>query len=373
MERKDFPENEIVETLKELINFKSINPPGNEGEICNYVYNFFIKNNIDVKKVQIENDRFVVVAHIKGIDDYQSTIFTGHLDVVPVSFSEKDKWQTDPFNAQIIDDKIYGRGASDMKSGVCVGMHLMKYLHDKKITPKYDVYFIATYDEEDFMTGSKLLQTFKDGKNVIVMEPTDLSICDKSNGRTYGLIKFFGESGHGSIRNDDQNAIMLAHDFISMMNEVTFPNNSFWQVVSINAGVEPCVIPDYCVIKIDCRLDYDFDLEIIWKKIEEISERMKVKHPKFKYEIEIIDKREGWQTPHDNYLIEKIKTAYENNNKKYDFKTFTGTTDGTILRRNNRNVIIAGPGKLSLAHKANEYVEISALKEAFKIYLDYVL
>ncbi|MDO4594301.1 MAG: M20/M25/M40 family metallo-hydrolase [Tissierellia bacterium] len=372
MQGKYFQFDELLTTLSQLLEFESTNPPGNEAQICEYVYNYFKNNNINVEKIQVEKNKFDIIAHIKGKTSKDSTIFTGHMDVVPVSFEEKHKWKSDPFKPIISDGYIYGRGSSDMKSGLCCGMHLLKYLNDNNIIPEHDVYFVATYDEEDFMSGSKALSAFKKCENVIVMEPTDLKVCSASNGRTYGNIKFYGQSGHGSIRNREGNAILLAHDFISEMERVNFEDNTFWQVVSINAGVEPCVVPDYCIIKIDARLSKDFDVEEIWRKLENISSYLKMLHPKFKYEFDIIDKREGWISDKDSYVYKKLKQTYDKLNINFEEDVFPGTTDGTILRRNNREVIIVGPGSLDMAHKENERCSIDDIKKAFKIYLNYV-
>src|SRR5699024_5377762 len=125
-----FPQEEILELLKAMVNIDSINPPGKEMPMVDLVYKYMVDAGLEVEKVYVAPERYDVIAKLKGKNP-EGIIFTGHMDVVPVSDDEIRRWRTDPFSATVIDDYLYGRGSSDMKSGLCAAMVAMKYLKEK--------------------------------------------------------------------------------------------------------------------------------------------------------------------------------------------------------------------------------------------------
>lgn len=374
---EDIPQEEILELLKAMVNVDSINPPGKEMPMVDLVYKYMVDAGLEVEKVYVAPERYDVIAKLKGKNP-EGIIFTGHMDVVPVSDDEIGRWRTDPFSATVIDDYLYGRGSSDMKSGLCAAMVAMKYLKEKNIVPSRDIYLVATIDEEDFMQGSKALagsHLIEGARSVVVCEPTNLEVCTGSRGRTYGNIFIKGHTGHGSQYGIANNAIFLAHQIVEEMLKRDFEKfrnkdygKSFWQPLAINAGVEPCVVPDKCTMKIDARLVPGHMPTDIWKEMDEIIENIKKTFQGFNASIEVIDRREPWMTNKDANIIKNVKSSLKKCNLDFKETIFSGTTDGTILRRENRDVIIIGPGDLTCVHKENEKVLIPQVYEAFNLY-----
>lgn len=380
--RNDIPKEEILELLKSMVNIPSINPPGKEMAMVNLVYKYMEDAGIEVEKVYIAPERYDVIAKLKGKNP-EGIIFTGHMDVVPVSDEEFLRWNTDPFTATVIGEYLYGRGSSDMKSGLCAAMVAMKYLKENNIIPEKDIYLVATIDEEDFMQGSKALagsHLIENCRSVVVCEPTNLELCIGSRGRTYGNIFIKGHTGHGSQYGISNNAIFLAHQIVEEMLKIDFEEfrnkdygKSFWQPLAINAGVEPCVVPDKCTMKIDARLVPGHMPTDIWKEMDEIINNIREKFDGFNATIEVIDRREPWMTNKNSYIYDNIVKSLEKSNLKLTETIFSGTTDGTILKRENRDVIIIGPGDLSGVHKENEKVLISQVYEAFNLYREMMI
>ena len=106
---------DVIALTQELIKFNTINPPGNEEEIAKYVGNILAEHGFIVDYPQYSKGRLNVIA-TKGLSENISPIvLTGHLDVVPLGAAE---WKTSPLDPIIRDNKLYGRGATDMKAGV---------------------------------------------------------------------------------------------------------------------------------------------------------------------------------------------------------------------------------------------------------------
>ena len=119
-------EDELLDIFSKAVDIKSTNPKGNEKPMCEYVENLLKQNGIEYFKVPVEESRYDIIAKIRGSRDKDALVFTGHMDVVPVSDDEMKRWNTPPFTSTIKDGKLYGRGSADMKSGLISAIYSMK-------------------------------------------------------------------------------------------------------------------------------------------------------------------------------------------------------------------------------------------------------
>ncbi|MEM5872549.1 MAG: M20/M25/M40 family metallo-hydrolase, partial [Candidatus Aenigmatarchaeota archaeon] len=159
-----------LELTQELIRINSENPPGNEKEIAKYIKDFLDELKISTEIIEFEKNRFDVIASIgKG----KGLMLNGHLDTVPAG----ENWKYDPFEGKIVNGKIYGRGASDMKGGLASILTAVKNLSKENFKKKLLLTFVA--DEEVALKGSEYLiknkkEIFKDVKYGIIGECTNL-------------------------------------------------------------------------------------------------------------------------------------------------------------------------------------------------------
>ena len=131
--------DELVKMLSNAVDIKSTNPTGNEKPMCEYVEGLLKENGIEYSIVPVEKDRYDILAKINGATKEDAIVFTGHMDVVPVSDDEMKRWNTPPFTSTIKDGKLYGRGSADMKSGLLSALYAMILLNRNNITPKRDI------------------------------------------------------------------------------------------------------------------------------------------------------------------------------------------------------------------------------------------
>lgn len=375
--------DELLEVLERALAIPSINPPGNEALMVDYLEGLLQSYGFEVQRVATKfAGRDSLIAILPGKLAGEGIIFTGHMDVVPVSDDERSRWKSDPFSPLLKDGYLYGRGSSDMKSGLMAAVMAFCQLKKEQIVPKHDIALVATIDEEDSMVGSKAViahPALKDFTRVVVCEPTEFQFCTKSRGRTYGELLFRGKTAHGSRPESGCNALVLAHEFIAGMLEEDFSSftneygKSFWRPLAIHAGVEPCVVPDICSLKIDARLTVGHNPDDIWQRVDKLISKLEEKYKgSAQISYEVIDRREPWECS-DTALAESFEKCMRLNARPVEYSCFTGTTDGTILRRDGREVVIVGPGDLSCVHQENERVLLEDYYFAYELYRNFMI
>src|SRR5674476_1043317 len=104
-----------IELTQELVRFNTINPPGSERACAERLAGLLEGAGFAVELIPFGEGRAQILARLGGTPGKLPLGFTGHIDTVPLG---AQPWSVDPFAAEIADGKLYGRGSSDMKSGV---------------------------------------------------------------------------------------------------------------------------------------------------------------------------------------------------------------------------------------------------------------
>ncbi|EAY06295.1 Clan MH, family M20, peptidase T-like metallopeptidase [Trichomonas vaginalis G3] len=373
---------ELITFFQKIVQIPSVNPEGKESLVAVYLEEFFDKYQIPYEKIEVENGRYDLLAKVEGETSEDAFLFTGHMDVVPVSAEEEKRWILPPFGGEIKEGKLYGRGSVDMKSGLCCAMFALAYLKKYGYKPKTDIFFLATIDEEDYMKGSKAALNYpalKKVKGCIVCEPTGLHLCTAGKGRTWATVRVKGETAHGSLPSAGNNAIYQALDLTSKIRsqsfcspETKFAFQTFWRVLAIHAQVEPKVVPDSCELTVDARLGLSDQPSMIWETLDKLIEERKKEEPSFSAEYVIEDERPPWKQNSTDRLIILLKKAMEEKQLDTNEEVFSGTTDATFLRKLGMETVIIGPGDLSLVHRENENISLEEVVKACEFYLEVI-
>src|SRR5450755_3676607 len=133
-------------------------------------------------------------------------IFNGHIDVVPEG--DRANWQHDPWGAELEDDRIYGRGACDMKSGLMAALYAVKAIKDSGIPLNGSLMMQSVIGEEDGGIGTfaSILRGHT-GDAAIVCEPTCLNLIPAQAGALTFTVRVPGKSAHASVRLEGVSAI----------------------------------------------------------------------------------------------------------------------------------------------------------------------
>ena len=381
-----FNTDDTITLAQQMIQIRSIDPPGKEAEMSLFVKNYLAQAGISVETFPVDGldpDRQNVIAILEGCGEAAPLIFSGHMDVVPVSDRELLQWECDPFAGIIKDDFLWGRGSSDMKGGLAGILTAMKYLKDHNIVPPGDIILAASVDEENLMRGAKAMMHYPQlqaAKGIIVCEGTGLELIADSRGRTWAEVIFEGKSAHASLKGAGNNAIVHAIKFADRLLNHSIPfeyhallGEFFWQINVIQGGIEPAMVPDQCIVTVDARLVPGITPETVWQEVQKILDKMHEEDEKCVGHIHLLEAREPWSTDMQSPVVSLVRNSYNLLQIPMGRRGQKGTTDGTFLRRMGIDTVMVGPGDSKYNHKANERAPIDFIRKAAQLYLTMML
>jgi acetylornithine deacetylase len=200
----------IVEILRELVAVNSINAtlsggPG-EGRIADRLRARLCALGFDARVQSLAGDCANVVARVPGRSGEAPMLLNGHLDTVAVD------GMAAPFTLQEDGDRLYGRGAYDMKGGVAVMLRLAE--HWSRTPPAKDVWLTFSGDEEDrsrgteFLVGSWLPALPVKPAGAVILEPTEEAFGVAHKGFSWFEVEVLGRAAHGSRPEQGVDAIL---------------------------------------------------------------------------------------------------------------------------------------------------------------------
>jgi len=249
--------SDALDLLSELIRFRTIG--GGEGAAARHCAALAEKAGLGTRLLAWEPGREQLVARTAGGDGPPLT-FTGHLDTVPV---QADDWSVDPWAAERDGDKVVGRGASDMKSGVAAAV-VATVEHAARPHACRGVQLVLTAGEETGCTGLvELDATGRDaiagGGPLVVAEPTANALVIGHKGAHWMRLRAAGRAAHGSAPELGDNAVVrLARAAVALHDHKGWPRDDRFGPVTANVGVlrggvAPNVVPDAAELMLDIR------------------------------------------------------------------------------------------------------------------------
>ncbi|MBM1107781.1 M20 family metallopeptidase [Aurantibacter crassamenti] len=360
----------VIELTQKLISFNTINPPGNEGGLAVYIGELLLKNGFEVDYPIYAKDRLQLVA-TKGLSiDKPPILFTGHLDVVPLGANE---WTKDPFAGEIIDNKLYGRGSTDMKAGVAamIVAAIETYRYD---SPKGGIKLVFTADEELGCNGAQhLCQSGYDlgeASAMVVGEPTGNLPFIGHKGGLYLNAYTKGITAHSSMPELGDNAIYKASRAIVKIEDLKFeaPKDELLGYPTINVGrIEGGLnlnsVPDKAAFTIDVRTTTAYKNDKVWIRLKELFGE--------EVSLEKITDLNAISTSEKNDFIKIIFDILEiDSADKSVKKSANFLTDASVFmpHLNNIPTIILGPGEPEMAHQTDEFCYVDKIEKAVEIY-----
>lgn len=372
-------DNEVVEVCQNLVRLKTVNPPGDELALAEYAGNYLKNAGLEVELLQHTAGRASVMAWLRGSGEIPGLICSAHLDTVPVGV---EKWKYDPFGGELAEGKIWGRGSSDMKSGMAAMMVAAKELKKHNVPLKGDVILAFTAGEEVDSLGAVEVAKRDDIKNVqgiLVSEPSLNEIFVAEKGALWIEVTTYGKTAHGSMPDFGRNAVMMMNAFINEFTLLNIPYTNHHllggfsrSVNTINGGVKTNVVPDLCTLTIDMRtVPGQVNKEII-AQIEALLADMTTRIPDFKADFKVLNDRLPITTAEDHPLVGKFNKALaEVRGRPAELLGVRYYTDAAaIVPVLDIPMVICGAGDAALAHQPNEFVEVGLLQESVRIYIN---
>jgi succinyl-diaminopimelate desuccinylase len=377
--REDERMIEAVDLLKQMIRLKSVNPPGDEEPVARLLQSVLQKSGVETEIQQLAPNRSNLVARIRGTGGKGSLIFSGHMDTVPPG---DIAWEFDPYGAAEKDGRIYGRGASDMKSGLAAMTTAMMEIARSRVALQGDLILAATAGEEVDCCGARAMVEeglLQEAAAMVIGEPSNGKIFIAHKGALWLEITAYGKTAHGSMPEQGVNAIEHMNRFINALREqfrFRYEADDLLGEPSLNlsvisGGVKTNVVPDMCRLQIDIRTvpgqNHQEIVEELRRLLAELEEQT---HARF--ELAILNDKPSVRTSASHGVVAlALATAEELFGQTFDPAGVRYFTDASVFVPGSGGslpVIIYGPGDEKLAHQPNEYVEIHKYLEAIQFY-----
>ena len=367
----------VQKTLLELVSIPSVNPPQDQGEekAARYLARKLEELGAEAHVDQVSPGRANAVGILGGTQG-PTLVFNGHLDAVP---ADEGLWDTPPFQPEIKDGRIYGRGTTDMKGGIAAMLGAIKVVNDLGIPLRGRVVATFVCDEEAANLGTlDFLERYPKADYAIVGEPTGLVLAVAHRGVARFRIVVHGQAGHAGqpayavnaieLMNQVISALQAYHQSLQAKKHPLLPSPSC-VVTMVQAGVKDNVIPDRAEIIIDRRMVPGETSEEVEKEVKEfIAEHARLPEESFTME-KYIDLIPGEISASSPFLksMEELHAAYFPE-KEERVVGFTASCEQSLFLRAGIDTVVIGPGSIAQAHQVNEYVEIEELKAATGFY-----
>lgn len=371
---------ELIELTRNLISIPSHRlTKGREKRLGQFLADTLAKEGIDVYLQEVEEQRENVIGMIKGTGEGQSLMLNGHLDTIP------PVGMPDPFSPRIMDGKLYGRGAADMKAGLGAMAYALMIIKRAKIKLRGNLLFAGVIGEESGSRGTAFLaRNGPKADMAIVGEPTNLDIVIAHKGTEWLEIIVKGRAAHGSVPQEGVNAIIGATKVIQAIQERLIPKlqerrHDLLNPPTINIGVirggeQPNIVPDECKLQLDRRWLPTETLEGIIGELHHILTELTRADPQFSATLKRMEEtstipHHPLETPATHPLVRTVKEVLQDLKVDTSLRGVDYWTDGALLNQADIPTVVFGPGSVAQAHSDEEFVELDSVLIAAKAYI----
>ena len=373
---------DAIALTRELVRIDSRNPslvPGGPGEleVAKFLAGVLREWGFKVELMETAPDsthqsggRPNVIARA-GTTGGRTLMFNGHLDVVGT-----EGMVHPPFDAHESQERIYGRGSTDMKGGVAAMCAAAARAVDQGL--EGEVVICAVTDEEYASLGtSTLLQRGVRADAAIVTEPTCMAIAPAHKGFVWFGVTFHGRAAHGSRYDVGIDAIRNAGLFLAEMdllerNVLTRRTHALLGRASIhasliNGGIGMSTYPDRCELKLERRTVPGESIEEAHKQILEACNAVQSRAPDFDATVTVDFAQAPSDVKEDAAIVKRLKAALHAERENESTIGLSAWTDAALLNAAGIPAICYGPGDIALAHAAEEYVKRDEIERACKV------
>jgi succinyl-diaminopimelate desuccinylase len=355
---------------RELLAFNTINPPGMERACARHLGAILEDAGFRVACHEFAEARTSLIAEIGGGEAKPPICFTGHIDTVPLGAAP---WTKDAFAGETDGDRLYGRGSTDMKSGiaafVCAAVELAPRLaHGPGLV------LVITAGEEVGCEGARYLANSKllpRAGAIVVAEPTANYPCVGHKGLAWFEIETAGVTAHGSMPEEGENAILKMARVIGELERFRFPVESHavmgrptLNVGTIHGGMNTNSVPDRATITVDARTVPGIDHAHLCRSLETLL------GPRGARVRKIVDTSPLYTEPSHEWVQQVFEDCTPFLEGRPEPRTLTFSTDGADLKRGfgGPPAVILGPGEPRLAHQTDEWCSLERIAQSTDLF-----
>jgi succinyl-diaminopimelate desuccinylase len=382
---------ELVALTRDLVRIPSVVKPGDlactEAAVAAHVQRWFEREGFAVEIQEVAPGRPNVLAHLGERGAGPTLLLEGHTDVV--TEGDPRAWRFPPFAAELVDGRIYGRGAADMKGGLAAAMIAAAALKRSGLSPRGALVVGALVDEEGDMLGAKYLCGTPTGRALsaaIICEPEQNELCLEQRGVVWARVNVRGRMAHGAMPEAGINplfglaeVVRAARTLERRLRRISAPSRHVRPPTvtptMVQAPVDGLpqsnVIPATGAVTLDIRLTPGPDAAAVAAEIDRAC-RDAARTSGTTIEWSPVN---GYRFPtrveRGEPLVRAMERAVrEVTGRRPRFGGVPGSTDGTILRTElGIPIVTCGPGHRLVPHQVDEHVGVDELIEASRIYV----
>ncbi|HEX4146121.1 MAG TPA: M20 family metallopeptidase [Pirellulales bacterium] len=384
--------SDLIKTLSDLVALPSVNPMGRpatgpeffEYRVTDYLENFFRSLGVPYQRQTVEPKRDNIVARLDGDSAAGDRVllYEAHQDTVPVTGMTIEPW-----TPTIRDGRIYGRGACDIKGGLAAMLTAFARLVRERPAGMPTVLMASTVNEENGFSGVKALcRLWEQPGSVVtrrpdaavISEPTELSVVVAHKGVVRWRLHTHGRAAHASQPERGENAIYrltpvlaalerYAHEVVPQLNVHPLCGRPTLNVGTVQGGLSVNTVPDRATIEIDRRVSPGEDPRAAFDHVVDylasaLGNPAWIEHDRpFMQTTGLADDDNG---PLADNLLKTVRSVVGRGEK-------IGVPYGTNASATNAAGIpsvVFGPGSITEAHTADEWLALDQLALAAEVY-----
>ena len=371
--------NEITSLLYQLVAINSINPdlvadgPG-EGEIARFVADWLTRAGLEVSIDEPQPGRPNVVGIVRGSGGGRSLLLNAHMDTVGVAGMEH------PHQPFIENNRLYGRGAYDMKAGLATIM--MAAARAKNLALRGDVLLTAVADEEYASIGTASIVKRWHADAAIVTEPTELDIYVAHKGFVWLEVETYGTAAHGSRPDLGVDAIVKMGKVLLGLEKLdrslrAHPSHPLLQSGSVHAslitgGQELSSYPDRCLLSVERRTIPGETQQTVEAELQHICDEIAADDPDFKASFKTTLVREAFEVAEDEPIVQAVLRETQSLfGRQPGIGCSFAWMDSALLAAAGIPTVIFGPGGEG-AHAVVEWADLDQLEQSAQVLLNVI-
>jgi acetylornithine deacetylase len=312
-----------------------------------------------------------LIARIGDARSGASLMFCGHSDVVGT-----DGMTHAPFAAEVRDGRLYGRGASDMKGGLAAMCAAAWHAANAGLAGELVLAIAA--DEEHASLGTRaMLERGVRADAAIVAEPTGLAVMPAHRGFAWMEVIVRGRAAHGSRYDLGVDAIRNAGLLLAELDRVertelarrTHPllGRASLHASTIEGGTGLSTYPDRCMVRLERRTLPGERGEAAVEEVRRAIEAVHVAHPELEADVALMMGQEPSDVAVDAPVVRALEASLRECGEPVRIAGMSAWTDAALLNAAGVPTICFGPGDISLAHAAEEYIPLEEIDRAVSV------
>jgi acetylornithine deacetylase/succinyl-diaminopimelate desuccinylase-like protein len=369
--------NRAVQLVQEVCRIPSV--LGEEGELASFLASVMSESGFeDVQLQPVLPDRPNAIGHV-SFGSGRRVVMTGHMDTKPASHG----WSvTEPFSGALIDGSVYGHGVMDMKAALACQIVAIEAVRASGLPVQGTLSMAAVADHMGDQLGSIAYFDAFSADLCVLGELTDNQVCLGHRGRYYFDVTTLGRSAHTCHKPQAINANVLAAQAVLALDASKYEPELDRSVVDL-FGAEtyvvpgriygglppggPSMIPDECVIRVDCRPQPGVTTDQVRAEIDRCLDAAAKADPRFRAEVVLADVKAGYMASPDDEVVRLMRTAVRELRGEEPPLVVENWLGDTASFGEKVPTVIFGPGGPPV-YCPDEHLTVEDIKEATKVY-----